>query len=93
VTRTTESRQLGGPVFIAQVDATSVDIGWVDNGCDGVRYTLTLDETASQLVLTRPVCGGDSSALGRWVRLTFDGPIDAATITATEDGPGASPPG
>ena len=93
VTGTTDSPIQDAPVTVSQVDGTTIDVGWVDSACSDVRYRITLDATATALTLTRPVCNGDTVALERWVRLTFDGPVDAASMETTVDGPGASPPG
>ena len=79
-----------GDLTVTQVDATTVDVTWVDLPCQ-TRARLTLDQAATALVLSAAPCGGDTVAIGRAVRLVFDGPVDAASIGTATDIAAASP--
>jgi hypothetical protein len=59
---------------------TRLFVTWAFSGCDDPT-SITIDATASGIVVERPECQGD--ALGgnpHQVTLTFDGPVDAATL-------------
>ncbi len=59
---------------------TRLFVTWAFTGCSDLT-SITLDATASSIVIERPACQGD--AIGgnpHQITLTFDGPVDASTV-------------
>lgn len=69
--------------FDASNDAPNViRLTWPGAPCDTV-HRLTIDATMTTLTLDRPNCYGDSMGYDRSLILTFQEPVDAASLTTT----------
>jgi len=59
---------------------TRLFVTWAFSGCDDPT-SITIDATASGIVVERPECQGDTiGGNPHQVTLTFDGPVDAGTL-------------
>jgi hypothetical protein len=75
----------GGTVDRITVTNDAADrlrVTWPGSPCDTV-HRLTLDETATHLVLERPICRGDAMPRDLAVLLTFSRAIDASSVAAS----------
>ena len=64
-------------------DPATIILTWAGETCD-TSHELVIDSDGRTLRITRPPCSGDSlGGVGHVLRLTFDGPLAAADITAT----------
>jgi hypothetical protein len=66
-------------VDATNVDATTIRLTWVDGPCDSAS-TLTIDATASRLLLVQPECAGDAVAFDRVLELWFSRAVDADAL-------------
>lgn len=69
-------------VLVEQVDPTTLRLTWTDLVCS-IAYEIDVDATGRSIAIDAPACSGDAYALDRVLDLTFDGPVDAADVTAT----------
>jgi hypothetical protein len=77
-------------IVVTNNGASRLLVTWPGSPCDTV-HRLTLDATATQLVLERPICQGDAIPRDLSVLLTFKQPIDAAGVQASiVEGKGAA---
>jgi len=64
-------------------DPATIILTWAGATCD-TSHELVIDSDGRTLHITRPPCSGDAlGGVGHVLRLTFDGPVAAADITAT----------
>ena len=64
-------------------DAATIILTWAGATCD-TSHELAIDPDGRTMRITRPPCSGDAlGGVGHVLRLTFDGPMAAADITAT----------
>jgi hypothetical protein len=74
-------------------DENALIVTWTGMPCES--YTgMSVDEGRRAIAVSRPICSGDTIALDRVVRLTFNGPVVAADWHGTiGDDPNPSDPG
>jgi hypothetical protein len=73
-------------VAATNLDPTTVRLTWVDGPCDS-RSTLTIDATASRILIVQPECSGDAVAYDRVLELWFSRAVDAERIEVSlQDG-------
>jgi hypothetical protein len=63
-------------------DPNTIVLTWSGTPCD-TSHTLNISQDARTFAIERPACSGDLLPLDRILRLTFDRPIAAASVTAT----------
>jgi hypothetical protein len=63
-------------------DHDTIVLTWSGTPCD-TSQTLNIGQDARTFAIERPACSGDLLPLDRVLRLTFDGPVSAASVTAT----------
>ena len=64
-------------------DPATIVLTWAGATCD-TSHELVIDPDGRTMRITRPPCSGDAlGGVGHVLRLTFDGPMAAADITAT----------
>lgn len=61
-------------------DPFTIEITWTDMPC-GTSYDVTIDPTLSTLQIRRSACQGDTIAIDRVLRLTFDHAFDTTGLT------------
>ena len=68
-------------IVAAAADPNTLELTWTGSPCD---TTHTLDIAPDHaLTITRPACSGDAVPADHVLRLTFDAPLDPATIDGT----------
>jgi hypothetical protein len=60
----------------------TVVLTWGGSPCD-TTHQLTIDPDGLSMTIERPVCQGDALAVDHVLQLTFDRPVDPATVHAT----------
>ena len=63
-------------------DPNTLVLTWTGSPCD-TTHEMNVSQDARTIAISRPACSGDSLPLDRVLRLTFDRPVPAASVTAT----------
>ena len=63
-------------------DPATVVLTWGGLPCD-TTHELTIDPDGLGMTIERPACEGDTLPVDHVLQLTFDGPVDPATVSAT----------
>jgi hypothetical protein len=63
-------------------DPATVVLTWGGSPCDTI-HQMTIDPDGLTIVIERPACQGDAMGVDHAVVLTFDRPVDPATVNAT----------
>jgi hypothetical protein len=71
-----------GELRVTRETDDTLRLTWTDVACS-IEYRLTIGADGSAIVLEAPPCEGDAIALDRVLLLTFDGPIDPGSVSAT----------
>jgi hypothetical protein len=66
-------------VAASNVDATTIRLVWTDGPCDSLS-TLTIDASATRLLLVQPECPGDAVGFDRVLDLWFSRAVDASSL-------------
>ena len=66
-------------VDASNVDETTVRLVWTDGPCDSLS-TLTIDASATRLLLVQPECPGDAISFDRVLDLWFSRAVDASRL-------------